>query len=277
MHDKPAPCYSASVNKISLPPNRRTIFLLLAFWVLTYGLLAGAPAHAVPKPDPPVAAQGVLDLTNWNAEYRDLETGTHLERIREYSRILARELAGHPNYSGYITDRYIDDLFHSSILHDIGKVGVPDSILLKPASLTPEEFRIIQQHVMIGGDSIKGIEAKMNMESFLTLGREIAYYHHEKWDGSGYPKRIKGEDSPLSARIVALADVYDALTSERPYKKAMSHEKAAAIILDGRGKHFDPLMVDIFSEKQAVFDDVRRSYRETPVDTASAPEGVSRS
>jgi HD-GYP domain-containing protein (c-di-GMP phosphodiesterase class II) len=199
------------------------------------------------------------------AEYRDLDTGTHLERIREYSKILAGELARNPNYKGYITGRYIEDLFHSSILHDIGKVGVPDSILLKPAGLTSEEFESIKRHVTIGGDSIREIEAKMNMKSFLTLGKEIAYYHHEKWDGSGYPKGLKGQDIPLSARIVALADVYDALTSERPYKKAMSHEKAAAIILEGRGTHFDPLMVDIFSAQKAAFDEVRRSYQEAPV------------
>ncbi len=195
------------------------------------------------------------------AEYRDMDTGLHLERIREYGKLIAQELSLHPDYRGYITERYINDLFHSSILHDIGKVGVPDSILLKPGSLTPDEFDIIKRHATIGGDAISDIESKMNMKSFLTLGKEIAYYHHEKWDGTGYPKGLRETAIPLSARIVALADVYDALTSERPYKKAMSHKEASAVILEGRAKHFDPLIVDIFLARNADFDRIRLSFR----------------
>ncbi len=200
------------------------------------------------------------------AEYRDEDTGAHLERIREYSRILARELARLSKYKGYITDAYIKDLFDSSILHDIGKVGVPDSILLKPGKLTPEEFKIIQRHTLIGGDALQNVESKMHIQSFLTLGKEIAYHHHEKWDGSGYPKKLKGKDIPLSARIVALADVYDALTSERPYKKRFSHDKAKAIIIEGRGSHFDPVIVDTFLNIETIFDEIRRNVFSGPPD-----------
>jgi HD-GYP domain-containing protein (c-di-GMP phosphodiesterase class II) len=196
------------------------------------------------------------------AEYRDEDTGLHLERIREYCRLLASRLSLLPAYKGYITEEYINDLYYSSILHDIGKVGVPDAILLKPGRLDPDEFRSIQRHPGIGGDAIMNVESKINIQSFLTLGREIAYCHHEKWDGTGYPKALKGEAIPLSARIVAIADVYDALTSERPYKEAFPHNKALGIIADGRASHFDPVLVDIFLEVEAEFDRIRLSYQE---------------
>ena len=180
------------------------------------------------------------------AEYRDADTGAHLERIREYSKILAAELSRKPSFSGYISEDYIEDIYNSSILHDIGKVGIPDSILLKPGRLNHEEFEVIKRHSSLGGDALKAVEAKIEGQSFLSLGKEIAYYHHEKWDGSGYPQGLKGEQIPLSARIVALADVYDALTSKRVYKEAYSHEKAREIIINDRGKHFDPDVVDAF-------------------------------
>jgi len=191
------------------------------------------------------------------AEYRDSDTGAHLERIREYSKILAEELAKLPRYKGYITKEYIDDLYNSSILHDIGKVGIPDSILLKPGRLTPDEFEIVKQHSKLGGDAIRAIETKIKGKSFLTLGKEIAYYHHERWNGKGYPEGLKGEEIPLSARIVALADVYDALTSKRTYKEAFSHEKAKDIIIGERGSHFDPDIVDAFIKREKEFKEIR--------------------
>ena len=191
------------------------------------------------------------------AEYRDEATGTHLERIREYALIIARELARMPAYENYITPVYIDDIYISSILHDIGKVGVPDSILLKPGKLTDAEFEAIKRHSTLGGDALKAVEAQIEGESFLTLGKEIAYFHHEKWDGSGYPQGLKGNEIPLSARIVALADVYDALTSARPYKEAFSHDKAREIILSGSGQHFDPDIVDIFLRHEEEFRRIR--------------------
>ncbi len=180
------------------------------------------------------------------AEYRDNDTGQHLQRIQEYVVLIARELARQEKYREYITEEYIQDLYTSSILHDIGKVGIQDAILLKPGALTPEEFAIIKQHPVMGGDVIAEIENHIQGRSFYALGREIARYHHEKWDGSGYPEGLQGEEIPLSARITALADVYDALTSERPYKDASSHEEAVRVIKSGRGTQFDPEVVDAF-------------------------------
>ena len=193
------------------------------------------------------------------AEYRDEGTGKHLERIREYSRILAERMSRLPLYEEYITKKYIEDIYRSSILHDIGKVGIPDAILLKPAELTPDEFEIIKTHTLLGGDALNEIDKWIEGTSFLTMGKEIAYYHHEKWDGTGYPKNLKGTAIPLSARIVALADVYDALTSRRSYKEAFNHEKSRDIIIGLKGSHFDPVVVDAFL---ALEDDFRRIRKE---------------
>lgn len=191
------------------------------------------------------------------AEYRDADTGAHLERIREYSKVLAHELSKQTKYRRYISPDYIEDIYNSAILHDIGKVGIPDSILLKPGRLTTDEFDVVKRHSALGGDALKAVEAKIEGQSFLSLGKEIAYYHHEKWDGTGYPKGLKGEQIPLSARIVALADVYDALTSKRVYKEAFSHEAAMEIIVKDREKHFDPEIVDAFITHEAEFRRIR--------------------
>ena len=191
------------------------------------------------------------------AEYRDEGTGTHLERIREYAKIIARELAKIPKYRNLITPEYIDDIYQSSILHDIGKVGIPDAILLKPDKLTDEEFAVIKRHTLLGGDAIKAIEDRIEGKSFLQMGKEIAYNHHEKWDGSGYPGGLKNEDIPLSARIVALADVYDALTTGRFYKRAYSHEKTLQIIMDHKATHFDPEIADVFLKLEDDFNRIR--------------------
>ena len=196
------------------------------------------------------------------AEYRDEGTGTHLERIREYAKIIAEEMAKNPRYAGQITPEYIDDIYQSSILHDIGKVGIPDAVLLKPGRLSDEEFDVIKRHTNLGGDAIKAIESQIEGQSFLALGKEIAYNHHEKWDGSGYPRGLNGEDIPLSARIIALADVYDALTTKRFYKEAYTHEKSRQIIIDLKGTHFDPEVVDVFLALADEFDRIRRENLE---------------
>jgi PAS domain S-box-containing protein len=197
------------------------------------------------------------------AEYRDADTGAHLERIREYCKILAEELGIKPEYAGYITKDYIDDIYNSSILHDIGKVGIPDAILLKPGRLTQDEFEVVKRHSSLGGDALKAVEEKIEGQSFLSLGKEIAYYHHEKFDGTGYPEGLKGKHIPLSARIVALADVYDALTSKRVYKEAYSHQKALEIIVHDKGKHFDPDIVDAFLANEQGFRRIREEmFRE---------------
>jgi len=192
-------------------------------------------------------------------EYRDNETGRHLERINQYSRILAQALMEQANTSHYLTEEYINDLCLSSILHDIGKVGIPDHILMKPGKLNDEEFELIKNHTLIGGDVLLETEKLNSGRTFLSIGKMVAYHHHEKWDGSGYPHGMKGEEIPLSARIVAVADVYDALMSERPYKKAFTHEKAVEIITEGRGKHFDPALVDVFLSIEDAFRAVRRA------------------
>lgn len=196
------------------------------------------------------------------AEYRDEGTGKHLERIREYSRLIAEKMADLPQYEGYVSEKYIEDIFRSSILHDIGKVGIPDAILLKPDELTEEEFEIIKTHTILGGDALNAIDSQFEGKSFLTLGKEIAYYHHEKWDGSGYPKGLKEEEIPLSARIVALADVYDALTSKRFYKEAYSHARTREMIISLKETHFAPDVVDAFLSVEEEFDRIGSELHE---------------
>jgi len=186
-------------------------------------------------------------------EYRNKNTGKHLKRIREYTKVLATGLRSREKYKDYITDRYIEDLCLSSVLHDVGKVAIEDSILLKADRLDQKEFSRVKDHARMGGDALRDVDAEIKRESFLTLGKEIAYYHHERWDGDGYPEGRRGDEIPLSARIVAVADVYDALTSDRPYKKAVSHEEAMSTIIEGRASQFDPEIVDVFLENQESF------------------------
>jgi len=184
------------------------------------------------------------------AEYRDPETGGHIERTKHYMRALALQLGKHSKFRDYLKNDVIELLYKSAPLHDIGKVGVPDQILLKPGKLTDEEFEAIKKHPLFGYEAIRIAERKLGESSFLRFAGEIAYTHHEKWDGSGYPQGLKGEEIPLAGRLMALADVYDALISKRVYKVSFSHEKAVGIILDGKGKHFDPDVVDGFLEIQ---------------------------
>jgi len=209
------------------------------------------------------------------AEYRDKGTGAHLERIREYAKIIAREMAGLSAYKDYITKKYIEDIYQSSILHDIGKVGIQDSVLLKPGKLNSEEFDIIKRHTILGGDALAEIESQIEGRSFLILGKEIAYYHHEKWDGTGYPDGRKGEDIPLSARMVAIADVYDALTTKRFYKEAFTHEKSREIIVDLKGSHFDPDVVDAFLANEKNFSRICAEQRTEEIALLEQPEQTS--
>ena len=197
------------------------------------------------------------------AEYRDRETGEHLNRIRHYSLLIAKELSDHI-YKGYITEKYAKNIFHSSPLHDIGKVGVSDRILLKPGSLSAAEFEFVKEHTIIGGKTLEEAEAqlKYKSKSFLSMGKNIAYFHHEKWDGSGYPFGVKKEKIPLSARIVALADVYDAITSKRIYKDQMPHEEARRIIINDKGRHFDPVIVDAFVKLESNFSQISNRKKE---------------
>ncbi|MCU8103276.1 HD domain-containing protein [Shewanella sp. SM101] len=180
------------------------------------------------------------------AEYRDNETGAHLLRMRQYSKMLASQRLLAANPPAELNEDYIQDISLSAILHDIGKVGIADAILLKPGKLTPQEFEQIKAHPVIGGQVLRSLLEYAPQCTFIQMGRDIASGHHEKWDGSGYPLGLKGEDIPLSARIVALVDVYDALTSPRCYKRPFSHQEAIDLIIEGKGQHFDPELVDCF-------------------------------
>jgi putative two-component system response regulator len=181
------------------------------------------------------------------AETRDNDTGNHIRRTQHYVKILATHLKDHPRFRHFLTDKIIESLFKSAPLHDIGKVGIADRILLKPGRFTPDEFEIMKSHTRLGRDAIQHAEDQLGLKvEFLQLAKEIAYSHQEKWDGSGYPEGIGGDGIPISARLMAVADVYDALISRRVYKEGMSHEKAVEIILQGRGNHFDPDIADAF-------------------------------
>ncbi len=197
------------------------------------------------------------------AESRDPETGEHLERMRRYVREIAIEMGSWAKYEGIIDSGFVEILYYSSPLHDIGKVGIPDQILLKPGKLTPEEFDIMKTHTLVGGDTLKAADEEAGGNSFLTMGRDIAYYHHEKWDGNGYPYGLQGEDIPLPARIVALGDAYDALTSKRPYKEPFSHEKSRDIILEAAGTHFDPDVIEAFKARDTRFIRIRDQYQDS--------------
>jgi len=198
------------------------------------------------------------------AETRDNETGNHIRRTQNYVITLATKMAENPKYALQLPRQDIELLYKSAPLHDIGKIGIPDRILLKPGRLTPEEFDIMKTHASIGKASIEAAEQLVAMpDSFLRFAKEIAGSHHEKWDGSGYPDGLAGEAIPLSARLMALADVYDALISKRVYKDAFTHDMARDIILQGRGTHFDPAVIDAFVALEQDFIDIAHRYSDT--------------
>lgn len=177
------------------------------------------------------------------AETRDNETGAHILRTQHYVRILAEHLRDHHDFAHELTDENITLMFKSAPLHDVGKVGIPDAILLKPGKLTDDEFEIMKTHAQLGADALAVAERELGGNSFLRYAREIAQTHHEKWDGTGYPRGLKGGDIPTCGRLMAVADVYDALISKRVYKPAFPHDKAMSIIREGAGGHFDPAVV----------------------------------
>ncbi len=198
------------------------------------------------------------------AETRDPETGNHLHRTQNYVRALGRKLQSHPRFAPFLTDHTVELLAKSAPLHDIGKVGIPDNILLKPGRLTADEWEIMKTHAKLGSDAIEQAErdAEKPVE-FLVLAKEIARWHHEKWDGSGYPDQLKGDAIPISARLMALADVFDALISPRVYKAAFPFSQARVIIVERRGRHFDPDVADAFLEVFDEFVDIAERYGDT--------------
>ena len=212
------------------------------------------------------------------AEARDPETGNHLRRVQAYVQALAQRLQGLPQYTALLDDARISQIARAAPLHDIGKVGIPDAVLLKPGKLTAEEFEIMKAHPRIGGEAIAeamrrvafdhvaadASESGSELWSFLETARQIAYGHHEKWDGSGYPQGLRGSDIPLAARLMALADVYDALISRRVYKEAFPLEEVLRILQLGRGTHFDPEVLDAFLAIQDEFRAIARRYADEP-------------
>jgi len=200
------------------------------------------------------------------AESRNNETGNHIRRTQHYVKLLARQLQSHSRFADVLPDQVVELLFKSAPLHDIGKVGIPDSILLKAGPLTADEFEVMKSHTTIGRDALERAEAALGVPvEFLRFAKEMAYSHQEKWDGSGYPLGLQGEDIPVSARLMSIADVYDALISRRVYKPPMSHAEAVSIIVAGRDTHFDPAMVDAFNQISEEFRKISAQFRDQTV------------
>lgn len=191
------------------------------------------------------------------AESRHLDTGKHIERTRIFCRHLAIRLRQRAGFQPLIDEQFIDNIYHASPLHDIGKVGIRDSTLLKPGRFSPEEYDEMKKHTIIGARTLEAVRSRYPNNSFLVMGIEIARSHHEKWDGSGYPDRLAGPAIPLSARIMAVADVYDALRSPRTYKPAYPHRVARDIIMEEAGKHFDPDVAQAFLDLESEFEEIR--------------------
>ncbi|MEI8375698.1 MAG: HD domain-containing phosphohydrolase [Planctomycetota bacterium] len=208
------------------------------------------------------------------AESKDGETGQHLERIRGYSKLLAAQIMTDEMIARQLPACFPELIHQTSPLHDIGKVGIPDSILLKPGSLNDEEWTVMKRHTEIGAETLDAALRTHPSAEFLRIARDIAWGHHERWDGSGYPRGLKGQDIPWAARIVALADVYDALTTRRVYKAAMPHEVARGIILQGTSNHFDPRVVQAFLATEGEFLALQQSRAEPSVqhETAQDPQ-----
>lgn len=194
------------------------------------------------------------------AEYRDSETGGHIKRTQRYVRALAEYLSQLDGYRTVLDEESIDLLYRCAPLHDIGKVAVRDVILLKPGALTPAEFEEMKRHVLYGSKALEVAEERLGSSSFLAIARELILSHHERWDGAGYPHGLRGEQIPLPGRLMAVADVYDALISRRVYKPAFSHRRAAEIIRDGRGTHFDPAIVDAFLVLEDEFERIANEF-----------------
>lgn len=208
------------------------------------------------------------------AESRDSDTGAHLERVQNYSRVLAQKLATQSTFAGEIDGEFVRLIYLTSPLHDIGKVAIPDSVLLKPGQLNEREFGIMKTHARLGADTLEAALVKFPEAEFLKMARDIAATHHERYDGTGYPAGLAGSEIPLVGRIVALADVYDALTSRRVYKPAFTHEVARSMIVAEAGKHFDPAVVEAFLAAEAAFLQIHTQYQDHPAEPGATPTAL---
>ena len=210
------------------------------------------------------------------SETRDTDTGNHLRRTQNYVRLLAQHMQSKPGYSEYLSDEVVNVLYRCAPLHDIGKVGIPDRILLKAGRYTEEEYEVMKRHPTLGRDALQSAQRVAGSAAvqlggpadFFEIAKELVHSHHEKWDGSGYPQGLQGQQIPISARLMSIADVYDALISPRVYKPAMLHTKAVKIIVEGRGSFFAPELVDAFLELQHAFQDIAHRYADSEVELA---------
>ncbi len=228
------------------------------------------PSHSQDGSD--ALAVAVFALTSL-AETRDSDTGNHILRVQHYVQTLAQHLQAHPRFSAVLTDAYLRQLYQAVPLYDMGTIGIPDRILLKPSRLTPAEYEIMKTHTTLARDAIENAEKALGCTApWLQLVKELAYSHQEKWDGSGYPQGLGEERIPVSARLMAIADVYDALISNKVYKEGVPHEQAVGIIFQGRASHFDPDMVDAFIEIQDEFAAIAQRYADTDQDMQNKME-----
>lgn len=213
-----------------------------------------------------MAQEGSIEAMGIVAENRDPETGGHILRTKNYVRILAEKLADNPKYQNQLSPETIELLYHSAPLHDIGKVAISDTILLKQGALTAEEFEIMKTHTSIGEKTIESVQNRLGESGFFSMAKDIAATHHERYDGKGYPRGLKGDEIPLSGKLMALADVYDALVSKRCYKLPFKHSEAVKMIAEERGKHFDPEIVDIFLELHEAFRETALQFTDKDIE-----------
>jgi putative two-component system response regulator len=256
-----------AVDYVSKPFQAEEVYARVATHLRLRGLQLEVEKHSRDLED--LVEQKVQEIVNAQmatifalaklAEYRDDDTGRHLERVAAYCRILAGELARAPAFATFLIPQYVENLSRAAPLHDIGKVGIPDAILLKPGKLDGAELEEMRRHTTLGAETLESVHAQYPGNDFLRIGIEIAKSHHEKWDGSGYPSGLAGRAIPLAARIVAVADVYDAVRSKRTYKPALPHEVARDIVLDSRGTHFDSAVVDAFVARADEFRAIREA------------------
>jgi len=230
--------------------------LLTAYIILLFITISQRHAEDVRIRQAEDTVDATVYILGYTAELKDEQTGSHLDRVSTYVRLLAREALVNRYFREYIDERYIEDLEKSAPLHDIGKVAIPDSILLKPGKLTEEEFALIKTHTSRGAEILTNAQERLRFESVFDIAISMARSHHERWDGAGYPEGLKGEEIPISARIMAIADVYDALRSDRPYKSALSHRESVEIIEQGAGSQFDPDLVRFFLIIDEAFEEV---------------------